>query len=179
MPRDVCSTGSERSLVAAPRSLNEPVSCRFSSFRTTRAGVPVPSACDSDSGVSRTYARMSLSAECESMTRVLFGVVREQDRDDLPAVLPLRQVQPKLARPLLALVDEDEVGIHPGDAPAHVDPDVLQALGNLSPGCEVILLASDELVERASSDAAVVVRKRDHDRGMKQRPPFLECRRRV
>src|SRR5688572_25756026 len=105
MPRDVCSTGSERSLVAAPRSLNEPVSCRFSSFRKTRAGVPLPSARDSDSGVSRTYARMSLSAACESMKRILFGVVCEQDRDDLPAVVPFRKVQANLARPLLALVD--------------------------------------------------------------------------
>src|SRR5688572_15045587 len=175
MPRDFCSADSERSLVAAPRSLNDPVSCRFSSFRKTRARVPSPSACDSDSGVSRTYARMSLSAACESMKRILFGVVGEQNRDDLPAVLPFRKVQPELARPLIPLVHEDEVGIHTGDAPAHVDADVLQALGNLSPGCEVVPLAGDELIEGASADGAVVVRKCDDDRGMKQRPPLLQC----
>ena len=48
------SRGSVSSLFAAPRNLNAPVSCRFSSFRKTRARVAALSAGEGCKGVSRT-----------------------------------------------------------------------------------------------------------------------------
>ncbi len=67
IPRATVSFGIDNSLLAAPRSLKAPVSCRFSSFRNTRAPVAAPSVGDGWRGVSRTNARMRRSAAAESI----------------------------------------------------------------------------------------------------------------
>src|SRR2546426_12819032 len=64
-----CPGVSDRSLFIAPRSLNDPVTWRFSIFRNTRARPVPPSARDSSTGVSRTYGRMRPSAASTSAFR--------------------------------------------------------------------------------------------------------------
>src|SRR6266705_1900101 len=100
-------------------------------------------------------------------------VVREDDGDHLPPLLPLRQVQAEPAAALLPVVRQDEVGGHAGDPAPLLDPHVLQALGDPAAGGEVALLGREELLETAQLDRPVVLGTGDRQRRMEQALPAL------